>query len=76
MEKKKHYNKGQVIALTFPVPKERLEQEKLNKKMKEELAVTKKQNEEQAKQNEEQAELIAELKQLVKNKKGKSSDNQ
>lgn len=64
MEKKKHYNKGQVIALTFPVPKERLEQEKLNKKMKEELAVTKK-------QNEEQAELIAELKQLVKNKKGK-----
>lgn len=69
MEKKKHYNKGQVIALTFPVPKERLEQEKLNKKMKEELAVTKK-------QNEEQAELIAELKQLVKNKKGKSSDNQ
>lgn len=69
MEKKKHYNKGQVIALTFPVSKERLEQEKLNKKMKEELAVTKK-------QNEEQAELIAELKQLVKNKKGKSSDNQ
>lgn len=69
MEKKKHYNKGQVIALTFPVPKERLEQEKLNKKMEEELAVTKK-------QNEEQAELIAELKQLVKNKKGKSSDNQ
>lgn len=64
MEKKKHYNKGQVIALTFPVPKERLEQEKLNKKMEEELAVTKK-------QNEEQAELIAELKQLVKNKKGK-----
>lgn len=64
MEKKKHYNKGQVIALTFPVPKERLEQEKLNKKMKEELAVTKK-------QNEEQAELIAELRQLVKNKKGK-----
>lgn len=64
MEKKKHYNKGQVIALTFPVPKERLEQEKLNKKMQEELAVTKK-------QNEEQAELIAELKQLVKNKKGK-----
>lgn len=69
MEKKKHYNKGQVIALTFPVPKERLEQEKLNKKMEEELAVTKK-------QNEEQAELIAELRQLVKNKKGKSSDNQ
>lgn len=69
MEKKKHYNKGQVIALTFPVPKERLEQEKLNKKMQEELAVTKK-------QNEEQAELIAELRQLVKNKKGKSSDNQ
>lgn len=69
MEKKNHYNKGQVIALTFPVPKERLEQEKLNKKMKEELAVTKK-------QNEEQAELIAELKQLVENKKGKSSDNQ
>lgn len=69
MEKKKHYNKGHVIALTFPVPKERLEQEKLNKKMEEELAVTKK-------QNEEQAELIAELKQLVKNKKGKSSDNQ
>lgn len=64
MEKKKHYNKGHVIALTFPVPKERLEQEKLNKKMEEELAVTKK-------QNEEQAELIAELKQLVKNKKGK-----
>lgn len=64
MEKKKHYNKGQVIALTFPVPKERLEQEKLNKKLEEELAVTKK-------QNEEQAELIAELKQLVKNKKGK-----
>lgn len=64
MKKKKHYNKGQVIALTFPVPKERLEQEKLNKKMQEELAVTKK-------QNEEQAELIAELKQLVKNKKGK-----
>lgn len=65
MEKKKHYNKGQVIALTFPVPKERLEQEKLNKKMQEELAVTKK-------QNEEQAELIAELKQLVnKKKKGK-----
>lgn len=64
MEKKKHYNKGQVIALTFPVPKERLEQEKLNKKMEEELAVTKK-------QNEEQAELIAELRQLVKNKKGK-----
>lgn len=64
MEKKKHYNKGQVIALTFPVPKERLEQEKLNKKMQEELAVTKK-------QNEEQAELIAELKQLVNNKKGK-----
>lgn len=69
MEKKKHYNKGQAIALTFPVSKERLEQEKLNKKMKEELAVTKK-------QNEEQAELIAELKQLVENKKGKSSDNQ
>lgn len=64
MEKKKHYNKGQVIALTFPVPKERLEQEKLNKKMEEELAVTKKQNEEQAK-------LIAELRQLVNNKKGK-----
>ena len=64
MEKKKHYNKGQVIALTFPVPKERLEQEKLNKKMEEELAVTKK-------QNEEQAELIAELRQLVKKKKGK-----
>lgn len=62
MEKKKHYNKGQVIALTFPVPKERLEQEKLNKKMEEELAVTKK-------QNEEQAELIAELRQLVNNKK-------
>lgn len=68
MEKKKHYNKGQVIALTFPVSKERLEQEKLNKEVQEELAVTKK-------QNEEQAELIAELKQLVEDKKGKSSDN-
>lgn len=64
MEKKKHYNKGQVIALTFPVSKERLEQEKLNKEVQEELAVTKK-------QNEEQAELIAELKQLVEDKKGK-----
>lgn len=64
MEKKKHYNNGVPIALTFPVSKEQLEQKELNDKMKKELAITEK-------QNKEQAELISELKDLVKSKKGK-----
>ena len=35
MEEKKHYNRGKEIAITFPVSKEKLEQDKLNKELKE-----------------------------------------
>lgn len=49
MDKKKHYNRGQEIALTFPVSKEAKEQAEITKKLKEQLVIQKKQNEKQAK---------------------------
>lgn len=63
MEKKKHYNRGQEIALTFPVPKETQEQIAALKELKKQLKI-------QTKQNKEQAELISQLKEILKKKEG------
>ncbi|QHJ83191.1 MAG: hypothetical protein [Bacteriophage sp.] len=62
MEEKKHYNRGKEIAITFPISKEKLEQDKLNKELKEELAKTKA-------QNKKQAELLKQLEEKIKKEK-------
>lgn len=62
MEERKHYHKGKEIAITFPVAKEKLEQDKLNKELKEELAKTKA-------QNKKQAELLKQLEEKIKKEK-------
>lgn len=62
MEERKHYRKGKEIAITFPIPKEKLEQDKLNKELKKELAKTKA-------QNKKQAELLKQLEEKIKKEK-------
>lgn len=62
MQEKKHYNKGQQIALTFPASKAKLKQDKLLKEVQEQLKIQKEQNAEQAK-------LILELKKFLADKK-------
>lgn len=62
MEERKHYHRGKEIAITFPVAKEKLEQDKLNKELKKELAKTKA-------QNKKQAELLKQLEEKIKKEK-------
>lgn len=62
MREKKHYNRGKEIAVTFPLSAAEKKQNELNDKLEKELAVTKKQNREQAK-------LLKQLKDKLKKDK-------